>query len=401
MKNGCLTKTQFSYTWVKRWIKPATLMVLVTLVFFAYGVGVGHYQWPPFWQIEEVKNTLTQLLPERAVEYRGEAELLVYAFTDPVEETDLYYPPITDLEGIRRANDRIFMLRQGFETAYEDLQVLAAEQLNQPQGVVPVVRVRFEYQDREHEAFAYGRLPPVCEGNNSASLIIPGSGLNQSLGIATGDKANYHHGILDALNAGGGEIFTLIKPNEDFLAWHDGNGKKLSGDFIWNWHLNREGSYSVSYLVQSLAFMKWMQDCFDRAMVAGLSQGGAAAMLNALESRPDLAIVSSGHSIVNNLAEWSGPGQLIGVPGLGALSTPHHLADRLAHTQTQWFFSWGTKERGTYKIEANEERTATVISHLPNVRTVIHDDGHIFPVEAIQIFLANHSLRNSNRENSQ
>jgi len=28
--------------------------------------------------------------------------------------------------------------------------------------------------------------------------------LNQSLGIATGDKANYHHGILDALNAGGG-----------------------------------------------------------------------------------------------------------------------------------------------------------------------------------------------------
>ena len=205
MKNSSLTETQVAETWAKRWIKPSALMVSVMLV-FAYGVGVGHYQWPPFKQTQWVKNTLTQLLPEPVVEYRGEAELLAYAFTDPVEETDLYYPPITDLEGIRRANDRIFTLREGFETAYEDLQVLAAEQLNRPQGAVPVVRVRFEYQDREHEAFAYGRLPAVCQSKGTASLIIPGSGLNQSLGIATGDKSNYHHGILDALNAGGSSL---------------------------------------------------------------------------------------------------------------------------------------------------------------------------------------------------
>ena len=75
----------------------------------------------------------------------------------------------------------------------------------------------------------------------------------------------------------GGGVYTFIKPNEDFLAWHDGNGKKLSGDFIWNWHLNREGSYSVSYLVQSLAFTKWMKGCFKKTLIAGLSQGGAAA----------------------------------------------------------------------------------------------------------------------------
>jgi len=204
MKNETTLDTTISTVKGRRRWKPLA-GVSLAVAFFAYGMGVGHYQWPPFWQIQGAKNTLTHLLPEPVVEYRGEAELLVYAFTDPAEETDLYYPPITDLAGIRRANDRIFMLRQGFETAYEDLRVLEAEQLNRPQGAMPVVRVRFEYQDREHEAFAYGRLPPVCEGNNSASLIIPGSGLNQSLGIATGDKANYHHGILDALNARGGE----------------------------------------------------------------------------------------------------------------------------------------------------------------------------------------------------
>lgn len=69
------------------------------------------------------------------------------------------------------------------------------------------MRARFKYKDREHEAFAYGRLPAVCEDNNSARLIIPSSVLNQSLGIATGDKANYHCGLLDALKAAvGGDL---------------------------------------------------------------------------------------------------------------------------------------------------------------------------------------------------
>lgn len=145
MKNSSPTETQVAETWVKRWIKPAALMVSAALV-FTYGVGVGHYQWPPLWQRQGIKITLTQLLPELVGEYRGEAELLTYAFTDPVAEADLYYPPITHLAGIRRANDQIFMLRQGFETAFEDLQVLKAEQVNRPQGALPVVGVRFEYQ---------------------------------------------------------------------------------------------------------------------------------------------------------------------------------------------------------------------------------------------------------------
>jgi len=172
------------------------------------------------------------------------------------------------------------MLRQGFETVYEDLRVFEAEQLNQPQRAMPVVCVRFEYQDREYEVLAYGRMPKVCHGDNPASLIIPGSGFNQSLAIATGDKANYHH--LGCPECVWGGIFTLIKPNEDFLALHDGNGRKVGNDFIVSWHLNREGSHSVSYLVQSLSFTKWMQGCFAKTLVAGLSQGGAAALFNAL-----------------------------------------------------------------------------------------------------------------------
>lgn len=187
-------------------------------------------------------------------------------------------------------------------------------------------------------------------------------------------------------------VFTLIKPNEDFLAWHDGTGKKLSGDFIWNWHLNREGSYSLSYLAYSLAFTKWMQDCFDRTLVAGLSQGGAAAMLNALQSEPSLTSIASGSSVINDLAEWSGHSQLISVLGYGALSSPEYLVDRLKQSPTQLFFSWGKREIGAYRIEAEEQRMAKVIRVRPNATTAVHDEGHILPIEAIVTFLERNSF---------
>ena len=173
------------------------------------------------------------------------------------------------------------------------------------------------------------------------------------------------------------------------MAWHDGKGKKLSGDFIWAWHLNREGSYSVSYLVESLAFTKWLQTCFGDTTLAGLSQGGAAVLLNALQSEPDRAIVASGFSVIKELAQWSGPGSLMGVPGYGSLSTADSLVRRLEDSSTRWLFSWGREERGTYKIDAHEQLTAGFISHLSNVVTLIHDEGHVFPVQAIRSFVDN------------
>jgi hypothetical protein len=189
------------------------------------------------------------------------------------------------------------------------------------------------------------------------------------------------------MRGGGGEIFTLIKPNEDFLAWHDGTGRKMTGDFIWNWHLNRYGSYSVSYIVQSLAITKWLKQCAGAVILAGLSQGGAAVMLNAFQSHPHAAIVASGASLITSDAEWSGDSQIIAVPGYAELYEEDNLFLALERTPTQWFFSWGLRERGTYKIEAVEGKTAQAIDGLTNVEVVTHEEGHVFPVEDIKDWL--------------
>lgn len=306
-------------------------------------------------------------------------------FTDPIDEEDLYFSPITSIENIQEANQRIFKQRDGFETAYRELKINNVSQVYRPDGKHPVVKVCYSYQSRNHEAFAYGALPKGKLG--LASLVIPGSGVNQSLSIANKESANYHYGIMSALNLRGNVVYTLIKPNEDFLAWHDGRGKKLNGDVIYNWHLNRNGSYSASYLVDSLALVKWMKSCFHQTIVAGLSQGGAAALINARYSEPTAAIVASGHSILNDKTEWSGHSQIIGVPGYAELARKENLVRVLGSSPTQWMFSWGRGEIGTYRIEANEGVTANAIIHLSNVTIVTHEEGHVFPVTEIQAFL--------------
>ncbi len=363
----------------KRFYRMQLCAFTVLIVVFSYGVGVGHYKWPPFGALQ----TLARSVPHKCT---SKEEMLRNAFRDPVNEKELYFPAIDSLSGIREANERLFIRRDGFETAYENIQLLGADQLQRANGLQPVVRIRFSFLEREYEAFAYGELPD-SNSSTRASLVIPGSGLNQSLGIATDDPKNYHHGILDALSEGGA-IFTFIKPNEDLLAWHDGKGKKLRGEGIWNWQLNRDGSYSVSYVVNSLAFMKWMKSCFSETIVAGLSQGGAATLSNALQSQPTFAIVASGSSILFNELDLSSSDQLIGFPDFVKLSNPSSLLAALQASPTSFLFSWGREETDYYKIEAEQLITAKLIEPLANVEVAIHDAGHVFPVVPIRQWLS-------------
>ena len=110
-----------------------------------------------------------------------------------------------------------------------------------------------------------------------AALIIPGSGINQSSRIYGNDPSNYHFGIMEALGSSFNK-YVLIKPNEDCLAFHNGR-QKLNNGFIINWLLDHEAFYSAHYITSSLAITKFLQDKYDKVVVAGLSQGGAAALL--------------------------------------------------------------------------------------------------------------------------
>jgi len=361
------------------------LVVLTSILgtVFGYGIGVGHYHWPPFAQLYAVKNML--LGWPVGGPYRGEAELLEYAFTEAIIPGEKVFPPIRSLDGIRQANDAIFMTSTLFYEAYENIMVTKVDQLRLDNGATKVIKVEYTLGGRSYTAYAYGEVL-VKKKKNKAALIIPGSGENQSHAIYNNDRHNYHYGILDALGADY-EIFVVIKPNEDVLAFHDGRAK-MNESFIVNWQLNRGSSYSASYITQSLAIAKYLKIEYDVFVVAGLSQGGAAALLCSLQSEPDAAIIASGYSVVSqSKAEWSSFSQII-IPHVAEVLAPAQLMLRLSALKTRYLFTWGTQEIGVYKMEAQEHATCLELKKVENAQCCIHEGGHVFPVDPIRRFLS-------------
>lgn len=314
-----------------------------------------------------------------------DSAILQYGFDTPTAPGWLMQPAIARVADVQTVNAGIFMPADGFEHAYDCIRIDSATRVNAPDGSQQAVRVDFSYRGTAHAAWAYGSLPGTCAGG-SAALVIPGSGHNQGSAIVGRQRDNYHFGVLDAL-ADVGNSYVLIKPNEDALAWHNGQGAKLSGDLIWNYHVNRGGSYSVSYLVQSMAFTKWMKSCFAHTVLAGLSQGGAAVMLTALQATPSAAIVAAGHSLLFDQLEYAGHNQLLNVPGYAALAKRDTLVTALGGSRTRWLFAWGRADTDVYRVESTTGYTAAAIDPLANVDISIHDGGHAFPVAAMQSFL--------------
>ena len=363
-------------------------LIVISFFLFTFGVSVGHYRWPPFTSLYEIKTIVSDNFKKESSSF-GVAEVLSEAFTDPVNEQDLYHPAVISFEGVHSLNKTIFIEQEGFQSAYDNIDVVGAEQLLRPNGAPSVVRLTFNYLGKRHEAFAYGSLPSRCGGNSLATLIIPGSGINQSLAIFRDNKNNYQRGIRRVIEKLNGDSYVLIKPNEDYRAWHNGQGKKLNESYIYNWHLNRLGSYSVSYLVESLAFTKWMKSCSTRTILVGLSQGGAAVLLNAVQSSPTVAVIASGHSLLSEFINDADQNQLTGVPGYSELMDSSILRRCIAKTSTKWFFSWGRGETGIYRYDAYNSITANQLSDMKHVNSVIHKGDHEFPLTELWNYLSN------------
>jgi hypothetical protein len=133
--------------------------------------------------------------------------------------------------------------------------------------------------------------------------------------------------------------------------------------------------------------MKYLQAEYEVTVVAGVSQGGIAAFLNALQSRPDAAVIASGFSVLSERVRCSDLDQLL-VPGVWTRLTPDVIRREILESPTRFFFTYGRSESGTYRMEAEEGVTARFLGDLRNVSFATHDGGHVYPVPIVHEFLA-------------
>lgn len=367
---------------LKKWILVLTLIAILSLVFLA-GVFIGVKRYQPVIRLIELKSWLMPI----NINTTGERQLMESIFRDPVIASHKLYPSIKNIQGIQEANNKIFIPVRLFESAYENIEIKTWKYLDLDRGATSLLCVDFELGGRNYQAYAYALRKIEKRGlRRSAVLIIPGTGINNSTEILNNDISSYSHGALDAFDSVQ-DAFIFIKPNEDVLAFHNGD-KKLGVDVISNYHLNRGGSYSASYIVQALAVQKVLKRSYEETILAGLSQGGLASLLILLQAEPDIAIISSGYSILNNVIEWSNADQIL-IPGydFSALYNGSKLVARLRDRRTDLLFTWGKNEAGIYRIEARNAISCSLLKRAPNVSCAMHEKGHSFPVREIRDFL--------------
>lgn len=339
---------------------------------FGFGLWVGTYQPPFYHQLRALKRGITGA--DAAPSGNAETRMLEAAFTDPMI-ADQIFPVSSSIDAISERVRAYEVDVALFASAYDQLTVTGAKQDGEH------LAVSYELGGRSYTAHAYAPASPASR--RCAAVIIPGSGQNQSSEIFAGRAENYHGAIVPAID----DLcvpFVFVKPNEDFIAIHNG-AKKLSYTAIAAYLLNRGGSYSAHYIISALALVKHLQPAYRFVVPMGLSQGGDAALNVALQSRPAGAVVASGFSIYDAKLAWANLEQVI-IPG-AYRDFNERVRQEVSASPTRYFFTSGTDEGVTWALEAETQATCKFLGGLANVRCQIHGGGHIFPLTEVRSFL--------------
>lgn len=364
---------------IKRKIVRVLILAISGLTLFSYGIAVGNYKIFPYALIKSIKTYVVSSELEDKT-YLGEKELLRRAFVDKMIKNQIY-PPTKTVTEINTKIKEMFVPARLFTNAYPNIEIIDHLFIANE-----ILKVNYRLNNKTLSAYAYykrhkDRTPEIM----NAALIIPGSGINQSSEIYSRNKDNYHGDILSVTEKFC-DTFVFVKPNEDFLAIHNGT-HKLSYNFIINWLLNNGGSYSAHYLINSLAITQFLKSKYKKVIVLGLSQGGAAALINSLQSKPSGAIIASGFSVLTRQVSGSGFNQIV-IPGIYRELGNDDIYDMISKSKTEFLFTYGKKEKGTYKIEAYENFTGDYFNKLDNVKCYIHSNGHTFPLKIVDEFIS-------------
>lgn len=359
--------------------------VFLIICTFVLGISTGYVLK---FKIYRFAHSMLALINSPEIKADPYQSLIDNVFKEDIYQGELKFASIDSLSQINNYLNLDLVLLESYENCFDRLEIISIHQdsFSYQNKILPVVKLLFEYLGKKHEAYSYGRLPIALNQVKYATLIIPGTGKNQSSAIYADDSTNYHFGILNALTPLGGDVFVLVKPNEDFLAFHNGE-KKINEFAIFNHYLSNKSSYAASYLLDAFAFMKWAKTAYKHTCVAGLSQGGGAALYVSVKAKPDIAIVASGHSIIFNDVNLSNFSQIHAVPDYAELFDSKKLCNLLQHTPTKYLFTWGKTEMNYYGIESRDSITASLIGDINHVKIAIHRGGHVFPVQEIKDFL--------------
>lgn len=248
--------------------------------------------------------------------------------------------------------------------------------------------IQLNYSLHQKNATSYFTYTPkkVSPDDEIAFLIIPGSLANQTSDVIRG--TGYHNLNCYVKNTlqKFGDVFILCKPLEDYraLQW---NGKKFNSKdyvtpglrYIYDYLDSINHPYGTNYLIEVLSMLKYMNQHYKKVVLLGCSMGGYSALLGALNSEVDGAMIASGYSIhFDDIpALQFSVTQLF--KNLPLLYTDSLIKNKLSESRTEYLFSYADQEDYWYQLEHDTQLTENFVGPLPNCAYFYNFNFHSFP----------------------
>lgn len=251
----------------------------------------------------------------------------------------------------------------------------------------PMMRLPFSLNNKT--GFAHTYFYPSLNSSfcKTGILLVPGSGGNQSFELVRGTG---YHNLLCSIRSNCqnyGDVFTLIKPNEEARSYH-WNNQKL-GPWIFWYCTSANTYYGTNYLIELVSMIKYMKTKYDKVLLMGLSEGGYASLLSTIYIKPDAALIAGGYSINFDTCTEEKDYLRMRFDTLVDHYDRVKIKNMISNSNTQYLFTWGNNDPvPTLDPEHDFHYTEQYFNGLTNCSYFYDFNDHTFPpCNAIDTFV--------------
>lgn len=251
----------------------------------------------------------------------------------------------------------------------------------------PIKVLPFSLNQKQQKAYTVFNKGIEQTNCKAAYIIMQGSGINNTKDLV--NDTGYHNincKLLSHLKSKG-DVFTLIKPNEDIRAMY-WNGMKLN-DYIFSYLETSKHHYGINYLIELIALIKYVKQYYDKVYLLGLSEGGYASLLANLFEETDEVVISGGYSINFDTFAWSNSTLRTRFDSLVDRYVKFNLKTKIQQSNTSYLFTWGNNETvPLMQEEHNFKYTSNYFNGVNNTKFYYNFNYHSFPsCEVIDSFI--------------
>lgn len=254
----------------------------------------------------------------------------------------------------------------------------------------PLTYINFTLNEKKGTAYNY--FFPKDTGGvvhcDRAYVIVPGYGNNTGIDLVQG--YGQYNALCFVANQvrSGGDVFAMVKPNEDARALH-WNKKKYNHFQMVTYLASIHHAYGLNYLIELIATIKLLKQKYSKVVVLGAAEGGFASLMASLVTHPDAAVISAGYAIGMDTSFLSYSVLREKFDSVVITNDRTTIKNNILANNTQYLFAWGAGDPvNLMQAEYDSNYTEKFFNDTTKISSYYNFSGHTFPnCEAIDSFI--------------